>query len=291
MDNQRLLVWAAFGLMLWLTFQAWQKDYGPQPIDTPPAAADPAAAESLGSAELLPELAAPDAAADDLPGLEPDSPAAAAAVTDGDAGALIVVETDVVRNEISIRGGSILAATMLNYPVAKDRPDELVRLLNPTLDDLGLLRTGLRSSGPAPDHEALSKAEGERFDLGSDDELRVPLVWTSADGVEVTKTFIFRRGHYAVDVEQQVVNGSSEPWSADQYSQVLRRSYKQERSMFDVGSYSFDGALLFDGSKADKLDRKDLIEEAATFTGPGAYFAAIQQHFLIAVIPPREATH
>ena len=291
MDNQRLLVWAAFGLMLWLTFQAWQKDYGPQPIDTPPAAADPAAAESLGSAELLPELAAPDAAADDLPGLEPDSPAAAAAVTDGDAGALIVVETDVVRYEISIRGGSIVAATMLNYPVAKDRPDELVRLLNPTLDDLGLLRTGLRSSGPAPDHEALFKAEGERFDLGSDDELRVPLVWTSADGVEVTKTFIFRRGQYAVDVEQQVVNGSSEPWSADQYSQVLRRSYKQERSMFDVGSYSFDGALLFDGSKADKLDRKDLIEEAATFTGPGAYFAAIQQHFLIAVIPPREATH
>ncbi len=31
MDNQRLLVWAAFGLMAWITFQTWQQDYGPKP--------------------------------------------------------------------------------------------------------------------------------------------------------------------------------------------------------------------------------------------------------------------
>ena len=36
MDNQRLLIWAFFGLMLWLAFQAWQQDYGAKP---PPAAA------------------------------------------------------------------------------------------------------------------------------------------------------------------------------------------------------------------------------------------------------------
>ena len=31
MDNQRLLIWTTFGLLLWLTYQAWQQDYGPQP--------------------------------------------------------------------------------------------------------------------------------------------------------------------------------------------------------------------------------------------------------------------
>ncbi|MDZ7645268.1 MAG: hypothetical protein U5K76_14350 [Woeseiaceae bacterium] len=40
MDNQRLLVWATFALMVWLTYEAWMTDYGPGPAapateDTP----------------------------------------------------------------------------------------------------------------------------------------------------------------------------------------------------------------------------------------------------------------
>ena len=35
MDNQRLLVWAFFGLMAWITYQTWMQDYGPKPA--PPA--------------------------------------------------------------------------------------------------------------------------------------------------------------------------------------------------------------------------------------------------------------
>ena len=180
---------------------------------------------------------------------------------------------------------------MLGYPVAKDRPDELVTLLSPTTDNLGILRTGLRSAGEAPDHEALFTTPALRYELGSDDEIRVPLTWVGEAGVSVTKTVIFKRGQYRVDVEQRVDNGSTIPWTADQYSQILRRSYKQERSMFDVGSYSFDGPLLFDGKKADKLDRDDLAEAPETFTGPNGYFAAIQQHFLVGVIPPRDVPH
>jgi hypothetical protein len=37
MDNQRLLVWAAFGLMLWFTWQAWMQDSGPAPPPAEPA--------------------------------------------------------------------------------------------------------------------------------------------------------------------------------------------------------------------------------------------------------------
>ncbi len=40
------------------------------------------------------------------------------------------------------------------------------------------------------------------------DELRVPLKWTSPEGVEVTKTLIFRRGSYRIDVEYAVKNAS-----------------------------------------------------------------------------------
>ena len=40
MDNQRLLVWAAFGVLLWLAYQTWMQDYGPAPVPaTQPAIA------------------------------------------------------------------------------------------------------------------------------------------------------------------------------------------------------------------------------------------------------------
>ena len=29
MDNQRLLVWAAFGMLAFMTYQAWLQDYAP----------------------------------------------------------------------------------------------------------------------------------------------------------------------------------------------------------------------------------------------------------------------
>ncbi len=281
MDNQRLLVWAFFGLMLWMTWQAWQQDYGPR--SEPPAAVDEPA-PLLDETTALPELSppppaaveTPDQALPDLPGTEETEDAGATTV---------VVTTDVARYEISTRGGSIVSATMLNYPVAKDRPDELVQLLSSNPANVGVLRTGLRADGDSPTHEAVFRAEAASYDLGDRDELRVPLVWTGENGVSVVKEYVFSRDHYAIELSQRVTNGGSEPWRADQYSQVLRRFNKPERSMFDVSSYSFDGPLFFDGKKAEKLDRGDLADEAFTFTGEDAYFAAIQQHFLIAVLP------
>ena len=290
MDNQRLLVWAFFGLMLWLTYQAWQQDYAPAPAPLPAPQAETGQPGLPNAAEPLPELGEVAGDAADLPNLTAASAGEAAAdPASVEGGEVIVVETDVAHYEISTRGGTIIEATMLGYPVAKDRPDDLVELLSPAGANFGVLRTGLRSSTDAPTHEALFTAERTRYELGDRDEMTVPLTWTDAVGVEVTKTYTFHRGMYAIDVEQRVTNGSSEPWVADQYSQIIRRSFDQERSMFNVASYSYDGALFFDGKKAEKLDRGDLAKEPFTFTGPNGYVAAIQQHFLVAAVPPPES--
>ena len=61
MDNQRLLVWATFGMLAWLTYQAWQEDYGPQPAPAPAPAAQEGAAETAVPSqgiESLPSLPA-----------------------------------------------------------------------------------------------------------------------------------------------------------------------------------------------------------------------------------------
>ena len=290
MDNQRLLVWAAFGVLLWLTYQTWMQDYGPAPVpaeqtaetETPaPSPTD----EQLALPELGPSGEQPDEPATALPGSEPGESASQ--------GTVVTVRTDVLALQIATRGGTLVRAMLLDYPIEKDRPDELVELLSPEPGNLGLIRTGLRGTSSASAHQdTVFEAAQSEFELGDADELVVPLTWTDESGVSIEKRFVFTRGSYAIRVEQTLVNNSDQPWRGDQYTQLLRRSKGMERSMFDVDSYSFDGPQTYNGDKAEKHKRDDLEDKGPVeYSTPDGWVAAIQHHFLSAVIPEAGAPH
>ncbi len=278
-------------MMLYLTYQAWQLDYRPQPARVP--AAEEAAPALPEEGDLgLPEVPA-DADPGEAPSLPPsDSPATTAAVA-APAAAVINVRTDVLDLDISMLGGTLQRAALPEYPVAKDRPDEPVVLLSTERENLGLIRTGLRSTeSAAPGHDAIFTSSRDSYELAGADELTVNLTWSDESGVEVEKAYHFRRGSYQVDVEQTVRNNSDAEWRGDQYSQLLRRSYELERSMFDVDSYSFDGPIVFDGDKSEKLDRDDLIDDGPyQYTAENGWVGAIQHHFVSAMIPDGGAQH
>jgi YidC/Oxa1 family membrane protein insertase len=288
MDNQRLLIWAAFGFTAWLTYQAWVQDYAPQPIVAPPTSEAPLP-EAGGDA--LPEFAAEEAATPAaLPSTDtaPELQKATTAPT-------IRVSTDVFDLELSTQGGTLRRAVLLNYPVAKDRPDTLVELLSAQSANFGMIRTGLRSADqnhPGPDHRAMFESPRSRYEMGGADELVVPLSWNAADGINIEKRFRFTRGSYTIHVEQTVSNGSSEPWRVDQYAQLLRHSAEPKRSMFNVDSYSFAGPIIYDGEKSEKLKRSDLLEDGPfQQTVENGWVGAIQHHFLSAVVPEKGAPH
>jgi YidC/Oxa1 family membrane protein insertase len=59
--------------------------------------------------------------------------------------------------------------------------------------------------------------------------------------------------------------------------------------MFDVDSYSFEGPVIFDGEKSQKLDRDDLLSDGPmSQTASRGWIASIQHHFLNAVEPVSE---
>lgn len=285
MDNQRLLVWALFLMLAWVTWQQWIDDYSPRPA-TEPAALDEPRAEPTDLPELgTTEVDAPGVvdAPDVMPSVDgqPAAPAATAAPA-------IRVTTDVLDVEISLEGGTLQGATLLKYPVAKSRPDDLVTLLDTDPNRLGLLQTGLRTAGdgPEPNHRATFTSARTSFDLGSADDVVVPLTWTDGAGLTVEKRFTFTRGSYTIGVEQTVTNDSAEPWRGAEYAQLQRRSYPQERSMFDVDSYSFDGPIIFDGKKSEKLKRDDLIDDGPySLSSDNGWVGAIQHHFVSAIVP------
>jgi len=296
MENQRLLIWATFGMLLWLTYQSWTQDYGPQPADV----AQPSADESLQpptDAESLPALPQTNTdSALDAPQITEQTPAAQPATEDvpADDSKIIRVVTDVMDVEINTRGATLQRATLSRYPVAKDQPDTLVQLLNPDTPDFGLVQTGLRAAGDReePNHLAVFTADATDFELGGADEIIVPLAWTDGQGVRVEKELRFTRGSYRVDITQRVINDSGAEWRGAEYAQLQKRSREIERSMFDVDTYSFDGPIIYDGEKSEKLKRDDLQSDGpVAVTAEAGWMGAIEHHFLTAVVPPGDAEY
>ncbi|MCH7899257.1 MAG: membrane protein insertase YidC, partial [Proteobacteria bacterium] len=161
MDNQRLIIWGFFAVMAYLTWQTWMEEYGSKaqaPIATTEGAALP-----VDKLDALPELGIEDG---ELPSVTAATGPVNTAETATEQGSIIVVTTDVLELEINTRGGTIQKATMLEYPVAKDRPDEKVKLLNTEPGDHGAIRSWLRSAnGAATDANTLYEASARNFDL------------------------------------------------------------------------------------------------------------------------------
>jgi YidC/Oxa1 family membrane protein insertase len=286
MDNQRLLIWGLFGFLAWITYQTWIQDHAPQPAAQATQAIEQPGLIAPDSSDDLPELSAPiDGAVDAPMPFDPEAPAAAQTTP---ASPAVRVTTDVLDMEISLQGGTLQSAFMIGYPIAKENPDALIELLSTNPSNYGAIQTGLRVAGDGEEanHRAMFVSDADSYELGSAETLVVPLRWKSEDGIIVEKRFRFTRGSYEVVIEQEVTNRASTLWRGADYAQIQRISKEQERSMFDVDSYSFAGPIVYSGEKSEKLKRDDLMEDGAyKFKAQNGWIGAIQHHFLSALVP------
>lgn len=288
MENQRIFVWAALGLVLYLNYIAWQRDYAPPPAP-PTATAAPAA--NAPAAETLPEL--PSASAD-APPTAPSSTQQQAVPQAAATAPTIRVVTDVLDMTISTRGGELQRADLLKYPKVKNQPDVPVRLFDTQGSALYVLRSGLRAADQRaePTHQAVFQAAASEYRLESGQEqLEVPLTWTDGQGVSVTKTYIFKPGSYRIDLKYDVSNQSATDWKAASYVQIVRHYEHVERSYFNVETYAYRGPAIYDGKGYRKLDVEDEEQSQYKNSITGGWIAALQHHFVAAAVPPVAATY
>ncbi len=307
--NLRVTLWAALAVALLLNYVTWLRDYPPA---APPVAAQGAAAASgaangtgttLGTAvpqagaPSAPEAVAPSAAT--TAGATPANGAAAfnavpaAAAAPGaaaqQAAPLVHIVTDVLDVQVSLDGGELTRADLLSYPQVKGETTP-VRLLNrDSAESLFVLQSGLTggAAGVAmPTHLARFAAPSTEWSLQPGaDQLRVPLSWTDGKGVTVTKTYIFRRGRYQIDLEYSIANASNAAWPYAPYMQLLRNNEPIATSYFHPESYAYKGPAFDDGHKYQKLK---LGKEPPTLDQQidGGWLAAMQHHFVAAMVPP-----
>jgi YidC/Oxa1 family membrane protein insertase len=310
MGNLRPLLFVGLlflGYMIWVQ---WQRDYGPVPQRPGTPAAQPGTqldtlADSL--VDPMPDPSAEGAAApsaDDLPApLEQAAlpQAETAAVTAGEnEGATeptagphhIHVQTDVLDLRIDTVGGTVVSAILRNYPVDLDVPETRVQLLAPAGAELFLAQSGLLSHQAAPNHTTPFLAEQDAYQLPDGEEtIEVPLTWRSDDGLRVTKTLVFQRGQYEIDVRYRVENGTAENWVGSRYDQLQRVVPEQEDSagFTNPERYSFFGIGFYTPEeKFEKIKFEDAADEPFEKTARGGWLAMIQHYFFAAWIPPAD---
>lgn len=302
-NNPRIYLWVALALLAWLNYDAWNRDYASHREEMPSTtrtAAAPAAHPPGGElADQIPQApkstvtgAASSTAAASASATGATSATGAAAAPAQSPGAakapVIHVRTDVLDLDISTRGGTIQRADLLKYPKVKGEaaPVRLEDDEDPQL--LYLLQSGLTGPEPTPTHLAAFTSPRSDYELGGAAELRVPLIWSNDQGVQVTKTYVLHRGEYAIHVEYHIENHSGSAWIAAQYAQILKNDPRTKRSMFNVETYAFHGPAIWDGNKYRKLDPADHDDSHLALEVRNGWLAALQHHFVSAIVPAKD---
>ena len=286
MDNQRVFIWAALAVLLWLNYTTWQRDYAPQAAPVT-AEQSQSATQNAAPKDTLPELPSDTSTSTPTPAAQATpAPEQAVETADSKAGTVRVI-TDVLSLDISKRGGDLERADLLKYAQVKNHPELPVRLFSPQ-DPRYVAQSGLRAADkrPEPNHLALYRADADEYRLKpGESKLVVPLTW-SEDGITVTKTYTFYPGTYRIDLSYDVKNDSSSDWKAASYVQIVRHYEHVERSYFKVETYAYRGPAISDGKGYRRLNVEK--DEDRTFKAniQNGWIAALQHHFVTAAVPP-----
>jgi len=292
-----LIAWLAVAFLLFLE---WNKaPAAPDPTTaSQPATPAPGVAPAIPSGSAIPDAAdIPSATA--IPGLV-DPVAATPTATGAPVAAPLTITTDVLRLQVDPRGGSLVGAELLAYPVNKDQPDVKVTLLDTNPRHYSVAQSGLvavaGSAGTAPSHEAVYRSEDGRSDYrlaAGAARLEVPLVWTDAtSGLTVRKTYVFTRGSYAITQRLEIRNGGTAPWRGAAYEQLQRAPpppTSHTSGLTNPEAYSFVGAAWYSPTeKFEKFKVANIFED-----GPqsrevtGGWISMLQHHFVLAWVPDK----
>jgi YidC/Oxa1 family membrane protein insertase len=285
-------------MLVFMLYQAWQIDYGPKPPAT----------EIASTAINVDDLPS---AGDTSTAANSEQPAGSVPVTAAVTTKTIKVKTDVIALEIDPQGGTIVNLDLLNYPVEQSNsvvnklrslvgmsiPDintAPVRLFNSDAQKLFLAQSGFiteKDSATAPNHYSVFSAEQDSYTLADgQDSLSVPLTWTDNNGLTVTKVFTFKRGSYAIGLDQSIQNNTGKNWTGRQYSQLLRVPNTQDKgNMLTGGMRAYDGGVVYtEKNKYQKISFDDMREENLKVVTKGGWTAMIQHYFASAWIPPAD---
>lgn len=273
MDNQRLILLLVFFFSCMMLWESWQRQGQPKPgAISPMAPASTQAAAGAGNAAVppAPTFSASPAAV----------PNAGGSVTQATA-PVLKVNTDLVAAEISAQGGDLVRLELLQHRATEKKDSHFV-LLDPA--HLYAAQSGLIGAG-LPNHKSLWKLPAETLALKEgENELRFSLEAAIEGGGKVTKTYVFKRGSYLVEVAYALVDVAT-PAGAHAYFQLTRDDKAPEGANRMMST--FTGAAIYtEQEKFKKVDFADFGNKNKHPTqADNGWVALVQHYFFSAWLP------
>ncbi|NIZ07297.1 MULTISPECIES: membrane protein insertase YidC [unclassified Pseudoalteromonas] len=268
MESQRTFLLIGLMLVSFLLFQEWNNDYNAPKAD-PSATTQTLGATTPESDDFIPASS------------DGEVPAATTAKR-----SVIDVTTDVFTVKIDTQGGDIIEADLLQYEEVKGGETPFMLLGefdgNQYFSQSGLI--GLNGPETTLKGRPVYKTTQKAFTL-TGDELRVPLEFTDSKGVTFTKTYIFKKGDYAVDLEYTVNNVTADPIQVQLYTQV-KRTVQEKGSLVDQNYLG--GAYGTEEEPYEKYSFSDMADKNLNITTSGGYIAFIQHYFVSAWVPKQD---
>jgi YidC/Oxa1 family membrane protein insertase len=308
-DIQRTILWIIFGMSLLFLWDNWQRYQGRPsmfaPTPTAPTAQDNGATKAAPTAPPVTDASVP----------QVPTPAAAPAngtVPEGTgatqlSAAAVRIDTDLFHVDIDPQGAVLARAELAQQKVAPDWTasglvglvtgkkhdrDARVRLFDISSQRVYVAQTGLiGAAGSAlPNHRTPFTWVSGPTSLGpGQDTLEVKFAAESG-GLRLLKTFVFRRGHYDIEVKHELQNIGSEALTPTLYLQLVRDGNKPEG---ESGLYqTFTGPAVYtDADKFQKIAFSDIEKGKATHAkgGTDGWVSMIQHYFVSAWVPPAGA--
>ena len=206
----------------------------------------------------------------------------------------VSLRTKTINITINSDGGDVIDASLPQFPVRLDTPDQPFPLL-----ESSQFRTYVAQSGLiGPDGIDASGERAQYISIGTeenaDSSQTLTLAWMGNrdNGLQVFKQFTATDNHYVVDVDFIITNSGSNAASMTSFAQLKRDNTEAPDANVGFGVSPYLGAALTQPEERyTKLSFSDLADEPFAKRLPAGWVAILQHYFVSAWIPSQNESH
>lgn len=198
---------------------------------------------------------------------------------------IINITTDIMKAEIDTIGGTLKRLELLKYRDTVNPSKNLV-LFNANANNTYLAESGL-IGGLFPNHKSIFTAVPGKRSLNNENAIEL-ILEAYEHGVKLTKTYIFKRNNYLIDLKHTVTNHSNQIIYPSLYLQLLRDGNKPSGTSYFYSTFTglavYNKANHFQKLTFEKIDAGKVEDVIHTDNG---WVALVQHYFVSAFILPK----
>ena len=277
MESQRNLLLLALLFVSFLLYQAWVTEQNPQPV----AAAQ--TTEKSTSNSSVPSTSNHSA---DVPASDEPHHSSARVPAQASTNEVAVLANDQLRLEITLIGGDIVVADLLQHDYELDSGTPF-RLLESEDGFTYIAQSGLiGKQGPDANPKGrpfYSADKAESIIAEGEDSVSTSLRYVDQEGNVFTKTFTLNRNDFNVNVDYTIENKTDAALNVQLYGQ-LKESLQDHSTNLMMPVYR-GGAFSTTDTKYSKYSYDDMQDRNLNKTTEGGWVAMLQHYFVSAWVP------